>query len=161
LVWIDPLLNYIGDEISDQSVCSAYTQRINEIAIETGAIFAILHHTGKPKAEGSKTASDLAYMGLGSSILTAWAREVVVLERAPDMPDGDACFKITMTKRRKRAGLYDLDLSQVSASAHIRHMGDTICWMLTKRPEEPEKEEKPKRAKSGWRRENGKWTKND
>ena len=160
LVWIDPLLNYIGDDISDQAVCSAYTQRISQIGIETGAVFLILHHTGKPRVEGAKTASDLAYMGLGSSVLTAWAREVVTLQRTHDLPDGEACFEITCTKRRKRAGMFNLETNEISANSYIQHMGSTICWALCKKPEPPE-EEKPKKKWSGRKSGGGNWYKNN
>ncbi|MEY2598389.1 MAG: hypothetical protein RLZZ142_648 [Verrucomicrobiota bacterium] len=162
LVWIDPLLNYIGDEISDQSVCSAFTQRVSGIAIETGCIFLIMHHTGKPKTDGSKTASDLAYAGLGSSVLTAWAREVIVLERAADSIDGSPCFKLTMTKRRRRAGLYSLEEGWGAPSCYIQHhSGEGILWLLAQKPAEPQDKQKRQSKQGGWRRQNGKWTKND
>jgi len=142
LVWIDPLLNYIGDDISDQSVCSAYTGRLSQIGNETGAIIALIHHTGKPKKDGTFTSSDLAYMGLGSSVLTAWAREVVALIRQPSS-DPRPVFELVMTKRRHRAEARDINL-KIADRIYIRHAAanDGICWETCAKPEEPEEKKK-------------------
>ena len=49
LVWADPLLNYIGDEISEQRVISEFCCKLlNAVSLRTGVIWCLLHHTGKP-----------------------------------------------------------------------------------------------------------------
>ena len=153
LVWADPLLNYIGDEISDQRVISDFCCKLlNAVSLRTGVIWCLLHHTGKPskdpKAASHWTASDLAYSGLGSSALVNWARETAVLVRIK-MPDGDPpTFQLSMTKRRTRAGMVDSTGTPTDTIfvRHSQHGG--ICWEQCESPE-PTTEAKPNRYKIG------------
>jgi RecA-family ATPase len=139
LIWADPLLNYIGDEISEQRVISEFCCKLlNEVSLRTGVIWCLLHHTGKPskdpKAGSHWTASDLAYSGLGSSALTNWARETAVLVRLK-VPDGEApTFQFSMTKRRTRAGLTDTagESTDTIFLRHSSHGG--ICWEQCEAP---------------------------
>lgn len=133
MAWADPLLNYIGDDISEQKVIAEFCcNQLNAIALETGVIWCLLHHTGKPskdpKATEHWTASDLAYSGLGSSALVNWSRETAVLMRVK-VPDGQPpTFQLSMTKRRKRAGLRDVN-GDPTDTIFLRHSGhDGICW---------------------------------
>jgi RecA-family ATPase len=147
IAWIDPLINFIGDDLSEASVIANFcTNWLNSISRKTGVIFALIHHTGKPPKEGSArgTNSDLAYAGLGSSALVNWAREVMVLSRVK-APEGDpATFTLTACKRRKRAGMKDMS-GEVSEEIHIRHAGDgTIRWEQCEAPEVPDKRSKKK-----------------
>ncbi|MBU3665725.1 MAG: hypothetical protein FGM15_07605 [Chthoniobacterales bacterium] len=144
IVWVDPLLNFIGDDISDQKVISEFCcNQLNAISHRTGVIWALLHHTGKPskdpKAGSHWTASDLAYSGLGSSALTNWAREMAVILRVP-MPEGaPPTFQFSMTKRRKRAGLRDMDENPTD-TIFVRHSsGPGICWEQCAQPPKPSK----------------------
>jgi RecA-family ATPase len=153
LVWADPLLNYIGDEISEQRVISEFCcGLLNEVSLRTGVIWCLLHHTGKPskdpKAASHWTASDLAYSGLGSSALTNWARETAVLVRLK-MPDGEPpTFQFSMTKRRTRAGLHDT-AGESTDTVFLRHSTrGGICWEQCEAPE-PEPEKRPDRYKTG------------
>jgi RecA-family ATPase len=153
LVWADPLLNYIGDEISEQRVISEFCCKLlNAVSLRTGVVWCLLHHTGKPsrdpKAASHWTASDLAYSGLGSSALVNWARETAVLVRVK-MPDGDPpTFQLSMTKRRTRAGMVDSTgtLTDTIFVRHAQHGG--ICWEQCESPE-PEAETRPGRYKAG------------
>jgi hypothetical protein len=133
MAWADPLLNYIGDDISEQRVIAEFCcNRLNAIALETGVIWCLLHHTGKPskdpKATDHWTASDLAYSGLGSSALVNWSRETAVLMRVK-VPEGQPpTFQLSLTKRRKRAGLRDVN-GELADTIFLRHSGhDGICW---------------------------------
>src|SRR5262249_47191410 len=86
LVWLDPALAYLGDDISKQAVCSQFFRNgLNPIAEATGVVWMILHHTGKPpkdpKSKSGWTAGDYSYEGIGSSDLTNWARAIMVLHR--------------------------------------------------------------------------------
>ena len=153
LVWADPLLNYIGDEISEQRVISDFCCKLlNAVSLRTGVVWCLLHHTGKPskdpKAASHWTASDLAYSGLGSSALTDWARETAVLVRLK-VPDGDPpTFQLSMTKRRTRAGLIDSEGTATDTIfvCHAQHGG--ICWEQCESPE-PAGKDKPDRYKIG------------
>lgn len=145
ICWLDPLMSYIGDDISKQEVIAKFCNNgLSAISLETGVIFAIIHHTGKPPKDAQlkpANSSDLAYAGLGSSTLTNWAREVAVLKREGD--SDPATFTWTMCKRRKRAGLTHFGTSIATEQIYIRHSSDgTIRWEQCEKPAAPEK---PKR----------------
>lgn len=144
IVWVDPLLNFIGDDISEQKVISEFCcNQLNAISHRTGVIWALIHHTGKPskdpKSASHWTASDLAYSGLGSSALTNWSRETAVIQRVP-MPEGaPPTFRFSMTKRRTRAGFLDMDDNQTD-TIFVRHSsGPGICWEQCAPPPKPSK----------------------
>lgn len=138
LVWGDPLLNYIGDDASQQKVVSEFCGRLlNPISERTGIIWCFMHHTGKPsqdaKAKQHWTGSDFAYSGLGSSALTNWAREVAVLMRTKT-PEGQApTFRFELCKRRKRAGMADT-AGNPSEAIFVRHGERGICWQQCEEP---------------------------
>jgi RecA-family ATPase len=144
IVWVDPLLNFIGDDISDQKVISEFCcNQLNAISHRTGVIWALLHHTGKPskdpKAGSHWTASDLAYSGLGSSALTNWAREMAVIQRVFVADGAPPTFQFSMTKRRKRAGFRDMDENPTD-TIFVRHSsGPGICWEQCAQPPKPSK----------------------
>jgi RecA-family ATPase len=153
LVWADPLLNYIGDDISEQSVISEFCcNLLNEVSLRTGVIWCLLHHTGKPsrdpKSSTHWTASDLAYSGLGSSALTNWSRETAVLVRLKTADGEPPTFQFSMTKRRKRAGLTDT-AGQSTDTIFLRHSTrGGICWEQCEAPTE-DVEKNPNRYKMG------------
>ncbi|QYY34579.1 AAA family ATPase [Ruficoccus sp. ZRK36] len=142
LVWGDPLLNYIGDDASQQKVISEFCGRqLNPISERTGIIWCFMHHTGKPpsdsKARSHWTGSDYAYSGLGSSALTNWAREVAVLMRAKT-PDGQPpTFRFELCKRRRRAGMTDTQGNSTEA-IFVRHGQTGICWRQCPEPQQNE-----------------------
>lgn len=144
LVWIDPLLSYIGDDISKQSVCSTFLRNwMNPISEATGVIWMILHHTGKPpKDPKSKTHwnhTDYSYEGTGSAELTNWARAVCVLRRR------DAnLFELILAKREQRAQAKSLDGS-LTTRIWLRHSEKGICWEQVQEPDE--KDETPQKEK--------------
>jgi RecA-family ATPase len=144
LVWIDPLLNYVGDDISEQKVISEFCcHQLNTVSLRTGVIWCLMHHTGKPsrdpKAASHWTASDLAYSGIGSSALTNWAREMAVLVRVKTGEDQPPTFQLSMTKRRKRAGLRD-EAGEATDTIFLRHgTHGGICWEQCGAPEESRK----------------------
>jgi RecA-family ATPase len=143
LVWGDPLLNYIGDDASQQKVVSEFCGRLlNPISERTGIIWCFMHHTGKPsqdaKAKQHWTGSDFAYSGLGSSALTNWAREVAVLMRTKTEEGQAPTFRFELCKRRKRAGMTDT-AGNTSESIFVRHGERGICWQQCEQPVEPQK----------------------
>lgn len=148
LVWIDPLNNFIGDDISKADVVSNFcVQGLNTIANRCGTTFVLIHHTGKPKDEKymeSASGSDLAYLGLGSSILTNNAREVLVMPRIKTPNEDDPkTFRLVATKRGKRAGMMSMMPngdpmgSNPTDSIFIRHSDDgRIYWKQCPKPVE-------------------------
>ena len=52
LVWLDPLLSFIGDDVSKQDVCSYFLRNLlNPISRERGLVWMMMHHTPKPPAD--------------------------------------------------------------------------------------------------------------
>ena len=142
--WIDPLLNFIGDDASKQEVISKFcVEGLNVIGHRTGTIFALIHHTAKPKSAADKrgqTSTDMAYAGFGSSGLTNWSREVLVLDRV-EVPEGEPpTFTLTACKRRLRAGMVTLAREDEGGTGipteqiYIRHSTDRIAWVQCPKP---------------------------
>jgi RecA-family ATPase len=148
LVWLDPALAYIGDDISKQSVCSQFFRNgLNPIAEATGVIWMILHHTGKPpkdpKSKSGWHSRDYSYEGLGSSDLTNWARAVMVLREFDEN-----LFELKLPKRGRRAGAKDT-IGNFTTSVWLKHADHGICWEQVDAPSEEEKEQV--RAKTKYR----------
>jgi hypothetical protein len=125
IVILDPLLAYIGDEISRQSACSGFLRnQLNPIIHKYNLGVIIMHHTGKPQKErNSSGLADLAYLGIGSSELVNFARAVSVITENADNPD---VFEFRHVKRGKRAGM--------PVVTYLRHATDGIYWCLADRP---------------------------
>ncbi len=148
LVCVDPLLSYVGDDISLQKVASQFLRNwLQPVLKRTGVILVILHHTGKPVKDGSKSTkgwneSDFSYMGLGSSELVNWARAVSVI--VPSKEDGIFLFK--HSKRGKRAGMLDQFTGMKTKEIYLRHgtAEEGLAWFQCQY-EEPEEEETGKR----------------
>ena len=145
LVWLDPLLSFIGDDISKQDVCSYFLRNLlNPIAHQTGVVWMMMHHTPKPstdpKSKSGWNSTDHSYAGTGSSELTNWARAVCVLQATKD----EGRFVL----RNKRTGAIDLDDNRTSL-VHLKHGEDSILWEQTAAPmvvvKEP-KEKKPEKT---------------
>jgi RecA-family ATPase len=143
LVWFDPLLSFIGDDISKQSVCSQFLRTwLGPISEATGVVWMVVHHTNKPpadpKARRGWTSTDHSYMGTGSSELTNWARAVCVLQRI-----NEDAFELKLAKRGKRAGARSLQGAPTS-SIWLKYADNAIRW---EQIEEPPREA-PKKGKS-------------
>jgi len=138
IVIIDPLLSYIGDDISLQSVCSSFLRnQLNPIINKYNFGLIIMHHTGKPpKDKPVKNVADLAYLGIGSSELTNWARAVSVMVQNSD--DNDV-YELTHAKRGRRSG--------VEGRTFLTHANDgKIYWRATTQPEKQDAERESKYA---------------
>lgn len=147
LVFIDPLLSFIGDDISKQSVCGQFLRNwLNPIADATGVVWVMVHHTNKPSLDkasksGWKTA-DHAYAGSGSSELTNWARAVVTLGM---LDDGE--FELKLAKRGSRSGACEPD-GTPTLRLFLKHAETGIRWEQCTAPPEPEPEHKvPRQSK--------------
>lgn len=135
IVYIDPLLSYIGGNPSDIEVCANFTRHLLQpIMMETGVVIVLVHHFPKPKGKDEKPESvaDMAYSGFGSSDLTNWAREVIVLKEVGfNQPRR---FMLGMAKRGDRSGLKDKNGNKTGSIVIQRGVG-TISWDYA----EPEK----------------------
>jgi hypothetical protein len=151
IVWIDPLMCYLGDDISDQAVVTKFCNELNRISTKTGVLLAVIHHLPKPRENGPKTDSDLAYAGFGSSALTNWAREVITLQRV-ETPDKDPLTcSLTMTKRRLRSEIKCFEKGIPTSKIYIRHSPTPerhgMIWQQCLKPVIEKDEEKPKRRR--------------
>ena len=130
MIFVDPLLSYAGDDISEQKFMSSFLRnKLNPVLQDTGCVWVWLHHMPKPKNDQQAgTLSDMAYAGAGSADLTNWSREVAVLKREEkDLP----VFSFTLTKRGKRAGMTGLD-GKPTTSVRLKHSESGICWEYSK-----------------------------
>lgn len=146
LVVADPLLSFVGGDISRQEVCGQFLRNwLGPISQSTGVAWAFIHHTGKPPGDkdarkGWQT-SDWSYAGIGSSELTNWARAVVTLRQADHQN-----FTLGFTKRGKRAGACHPS-GEPATTVWIRHSATGIYWEQSDPPEEPaEDENRPRKA---------------
>ena len=138
LVWIDPVLSFIGADVSKQEVCSQFFRNwLNPISSATGVVWMCVHHTGKPPGQKDRQAwahTDHSYAGIGSSEMVNWARAVMVLR-----PINDHQFELKLSKRGKRAGATHPD-GQPTSTLYIQHGDGGIHWKQIDPPEDPKKE---------------------
>ena len=124
IIIIDPLLSYIGADISRQDVCSIFLRnQLNPVLHKFHSGVIIIHHTGKPIKDKTFTLSDLSYLGVGSSELTNWARAVSVVKQSSD---NDDVYELIHTKRGKRSG--------ANITTYLKHSSEGICWEETWKP---------------------------
>lgn len=135
LVYIDPLLSYMGGNPADIETCSNFTRHmLQPIMMETGVVLVLVHHFPKPKGKDDQPQSvaEMAYSGFGSSDLTNWAREVIVMKEMGF--NNPRRFMLGMAKRADRAGMIDKNLNKTGSIFIQRGVG-TISWNYA----EPEK----------------------
>ena len=138
LVFGDPLLSFVGDDLSRQDVASRFLRgTLNPIAFEYGFAWVWSHHTGKPQSDAKSrqhwNANDFAYIGLGSSELTNWARAIAVLQTTKE----EGTFKLLLAKRGTRAGVVDEHRLPVT-SLVLQHAEQGLHWEVGKLDEEEE-----------------------
>jgi hypothetical protein len=148
VAWIDPLMCYLGDDISDQKVVTEFCNGLNRISSKTGVLLVLIHHLPKPREGTARTDSDLAYAGFGSSALTNWAREVITLQRVETEPSQPPTCSLTATKRRLRAGMFKFEKRELTARIYIQHSKNPeehgMIWKQCAQPEPPEEPKKRK-----------------
>lgn len=153
LVILDPLLSFIGADISRQEVVGEFCRNwLNPILASANVGLLAIHHTGKPPKDltptkrtqpSVKTTSELAYGMMGSSELTNWARAVMILNQTQDN------YELVFAKRGKRAEARHPNGMQTD-TVFLQHSRDGIYWVQKDPPEEPvsaSKEEKDIRVK--------------
>lgn len=141
LVWFDPLMSFIGDDISKNLVCTQFFRTwMGPIAESTGVVWMVMHHTGKPPSDpkGKKqwTSSDYSYSGIGGSELTNIFRAVCNLDQF-----NDAAFLFRLSKRGKRAGATDFT-GNPTTKIWLKHSDVGIRWEQIPEPEQKEKQAK-------------------
>lgn len=144
MVWVDPLLSFVGGDISKQDVASEFLrERLNPVLERTGAVICFLHHTGKPstdsKARATWSNNDFAYLGFGSSEITNWARAVVILSETKE----HKTYKMIFAKRGSRAGAKDTR-GEHTETIFLRQgrPDEGLTWTQCDEPEEEEPQAK-------------------
>jgi len=143
LAWVDPLLAFIGGDLSSQETAGGFLRNLlNPLALSGGFAWMLMHHTPKPTRDGSGyQGHDKAYSGFGSSELTNWARAVLMLSPCGQDEQGTYTYKLEVTKRGKRSGLRsgvtasDLIASKTQPLVHLKHADKGMAWIEVEAPE--------------------------
>ena len=101
IVVVDPLLSYIGGDISKQETCSAFLRNtVHPILQKYQFGLIIMHHTGKPRGKDEEQSGNaLSYAGTGSSELTNYVRAAsTIFQNKND----STIYDFTHAKRGKR-----------------------------------------------------------
>ena len=137
LVIVDPLLSYIGCDISRQDMCATFLRNtLNPIITKHNIGLIFIHHTGKPSKESKDVNHALSYLGIGSSELTNWARAVSVIRENAEDPN---VFEFIHAKRAS--------LSGTGAFTYMKHSETAVLWELCEKPLKKVKSEKVSRSK--------------
>lgn len=144
LVWVDPLLSYVGGDVSRQEFMSPFIRnKIQPILSETGVGWIFTHHCGKPKSQQGRKVdpeeisdADLMYEGLGSSDLTNWARAIAYLQ-----PLDDVNYALRLCKRGGESGVQGRRI-------YMRHSdpNEGKSWKAIDKPQKVVIEKKPGRT---------------
>jgi RecA-family ATPase len=143
LAWVDPLLAFIGGDLSSQETAGGFLRNLlNPLALSGGFAWMLMHHTPKPTRDGSGyQGHDKAYSGFGSSELTNWARAVLMLSPCGQDEQGTYTYKLEVTKRGKRSGLRpsvtasDFIASKTQPLVHLKHADRGMAWIEVGAPE--------------------------
>lgn len=136
VLWLDPLLSYIGGDMSRQEVLSPWLRNhLTPVLHRYGVACVLVHHTNKPPSGKEKPnwqAGDFAYVGSGSAELANWPRAVVAI-RSTGSHD---VFELRLGKRGSRVGWHNPDGSPCYAR-FIAHGTDGIYWREATADEQP------------------------
>ena len=135
LVWVDPLLAYLGGDVSDQKTVGPFLRNgLNPIGQEFGCAWLVINHFAKPRDPAFRKAlvgGERAYLGIGSSELTNWPRAVLNLREVED-----GLFELAAVKRGGRALFTDAD-AQPTTVLHLKYARRGICWERAETPQDP------------------------
>ena len=127
LLILDPLLAYLGGDVTRQDVVSYFVRSGLQPAIaEADCGLMVVHHPPKPKRDtGEMKSGDDAYFGAGSADLANWARGVIVLK--PTTHHG--IYELRLAKRGQRVRWVEADGVTPCFSRTIAHgKGGLIYW---------------------------------
>jgi hypothetical protein len=130
LLILDPLLAYLGGDVTRQDVVSYFVRSGLQPAIaEADCGLMVVHHPPKPKRDvGESKSGDDAYFGAGSADLANWARGVIVLK--PTTHHG--IYDLRLAKRGQRVRWVEADGVTPCFTRTIAHgKGGLIYWRTT------------------------------
>ena len=141
LVIVDPLLSFIGNDISKQEIVGRFCRNwLNPLLAGSNVAFLAIHHTGKPPKEfiptrknprPVKSMAEWAYHGIGSSELTNWARAILVLN-----PLSSTRYELLLCKRGTRAQATHPNGTYTNV-LYLQHSKPDIFWVQVDPPDEP------------------------
>jgi hypothetical protein len=127
LVFADPLLSYLGGNISDQELMSAFLRNnLQPIVQKTMVVWFWVHHFGKPSKDGKPGSRNLMYSALGSVELPGWARETITLNI---LNADEHVGELEFGKRSRRVGLAD-DAGNPVYKVCIKQSKSGVLWEL-------------------------------
>jgi hypothetical protein len=126
LLRIDPLMAYLGADVSDAEKTAKFLRNgLNPIIRNRGVGLMLNHHT--PKVTNRDTSgwrgSDWMYALAGSADITNWARAILVI----DPTHVPHVFKFIAAKRGNRIGWIDED-GERQTSRHYCHAKEGLYW---------------------------------
>lgn len=129
ILWINPVLSYLGGETNSQKDVSRFLRNgLNPLLQKYNVACMVVHHTAKPPKDTKKngwSGSDFSYYGLGSVEWSNWARAVLVIVKTND-PNA---FILRAPKRGNRLGWKDAD-GNTTMDKYISHSKEPgiLCW---------------------------------
>lgn len=136
LVWIDPLLAFVGGDVSDQKIMSPFLRNgLAPLMLRFNLAIGLIHHTPKPIRQTGRDqrGTDMgAYLGLGSSELANWPRAVLALEST----NHRGVFRFRVPKRFGRLGWRDPATGDVTDSRYLAHATDGSIYWREPNPDE-------------------------
>ena len=131
LVWIDPVLAYLGGDTNSQEDVGAFLRNdLNSLLDEFNCAAVLIHHTNKPKSGREKPdwkAGDFAYTGSGSAEWANWPRATLSIVSEGSHSE----FRLEAGKRGGRLKWVDSN-GQRTWQRNIQHAQDgSIRWELS------------------------------
>jgi hypothetical protein len=130
IVWIDPLLAYLGGDQNSQEVVGTWLRNLlNPILSQNNCAVAVVHHTSKVSLKSLRegwATSDFGYLGAGSAEFANWSRAIMCL-----IPSGvQGVYELHAAKRGMRLRWTQTDGATPTTKKivhHSRKFGE-ICW---------------------------------
>jgi hypothetical protein len=140
MLWIDPVLAYLGGEANLQKDVSGFLRnQLNPLLREFDCGGVMVHHTNKPPSGREKpdwSGGDFAYLGGGSAEWANWPRAILAVRSL----GSHSVFELRAAKRGGRLGWTEADGETKSFTKLIAHANEpgVICWREADASEIPE-----------------------
>jgi hypothetical protein len=127
MVFADPLLSYLGDNVSDQKAMSTFLRTgLQPIIHKSGVVWFWVHHFGKPSRDAKPSIRSSVYSGMGSVEIPGWARETITVNT---INAEERLCEIEFGKRARRVGLCD-ETGNPVCKIYIQQSKTGVLWEL-------------------------------